>query len=147
MAILSCHVSIKLPPKISDGQHLPQSFGPDAAVREGDLAILARNDPVITDRHSEDVRGEVAQRGSAVAGSLRVDHPVALPNRRVDQVKQVLACQDAAELAAEEDGQRLLRHEEVSPGGQPATAILVDAAPRHDVVHVRVIVQCPAPCV
>ena len=35
-----------------------QSFGPDAAVREGDLAILARNDPVITDRHSEDVRGE-----------------------------------------------------------------------------------------
>ena len=46
---------------------------------------------------------------------------------------------------AEEDGQSLHRHEEVNPGGQPATASLVDPAPRHDVVHVRVVLQCPAP--
>ena len=54
---------------------------------------------MVTDRHSEDVRGEVAQRGSAVAGSLRVDHPVALPNRRVDQVEQVLAARMSRNLA------------------------------------------------
>ena len=38
--------------------------------------------------------------------------------------------------------QSLHRHEEVNPGGQPATASLVDPAPRHDVVHVRVVLQC-----
>ena len=42
-------------------RHLPQSFGSDAAVGEGDVAILAGDDPAVTDRHSEDVRGEIAQ--------------------------------------------------------------------------------------
>ena len=72
-------------------------------------------------------------------------YPVVLPGRRVDQVKQVLALQDVAELVAEEDGQSLHRHEEISPGGQPAIATLVDPATRHHVVHVRVILQRPAP--
>jgi len=72
---------------------------------------------------------------------------VAPPSRRVDEAKQVLARQNVTELGAEQYRQGLHRDEEVSARRQPATVVLVDPASRHDVVHVPVVVQRPAPSV
>jgi hypothetical protein len=50
--------------------HLPRSVRADAAIGEGDLAVVARDDAMIADRHPEDVRCEVAQTGAAIARGL-----------------------------------------------------------------------------
>ena len=66
--------------------HLPRPVRPHAAIGEGHLAVVAGDDPMVADGDAEDIRGEVPQRLPAVAGGLRVHHPVARPDRRVDQV-------------------------------------------------------------
>ena len=60
-------------------RHLPRPVRSDTAIGEGDLAVVAGDDAMVADRHSEDVRGEIAQRGAAIARGLRVHHPVAPP--------------------------------------------------------------------
>ena len=100
--------------------HLPGSVRADAAIGEGHLAIVAGDDAMVADRHAEDIRGEVPQRLAAIARGLRMHHPVATPDRGVDQVQQALAPEDVAELGPEDDRQGLRRHEEIGPRRQPA---------------------------
>jgi hypothetical protein len=125
-------------------RHFSRAVRPYAAIGEGYLAIVAGHNPMVAYRDTEDIRCEISQRVLAISVNLRVHLPGALPGRRVDQVKQALTRQDVAELGAEQLGQGLHRDEEVSAQGQPATAVFVDPAPRHDVVHVRMVLQRPA---
>src|SRR5438067_10109290 len=100
---------------------------------------------MVADRHPDDVGGEIPQGGAAVARDLRVDDPVAMPHRWVDQVQQALAFEDIPELGPEDNRQGLDRYEEVGPRRQPARAVGAETAARYDVVHVRMVLQRPAP--
>ena len=70
--------------------HRPRPVRAHAAIREGHLAVVAGDDPTVADGDAEDIGGEVPERLPAVAGGLRVHHPVAPPHRRVDLVEQAL---------------------------------------------------------
>ena len=100
--------------------HLPPAVRADSTIGERDLAVVAGDDPMVADGDAEDVRGEILQRSPAVAGGLRVDHPVATPHRGIGQVQQALAPQDVAELGAKEDRQGLAP----ARRNRPATAAI-----------------------
>src|SRR5262249_34545498 len=56
-----------------------------------------------------------------------------------------LALEEISELGPEDDREGLDRYEEVGPRGQPARAIGAEATAGDHVVHVRMIIQRPAP--
>jgi hypothetical protein len=126
-------------------RHLPRTVRSDATIGERDLTFVAGDDPMVADRHTEDVRSKVVQRGPAIAGGLSVHHPVATPHCGIDQLQQTFSLQEIPELCPEDHRQSLDRDEKVGPRRQPARAVGAEAAARHHVVHVRVILQRPAP--
>ncbi len=83
--------------------HLSPAVRAAPAIREGHLALLTRHDPPVADGDAKDVRGEVLQGGLAVSNRLGMNHPILLPDRRIDLGEQAGALEGSAELGAEED--------------------------------------------
>ena len=53
-------------------------------IREGDRAVLERNDAAVGDGDLEDRGGEIWERRVAIGGGLAVDVPVGLPDQWID---------------------------------------------------------------
>jgi hypothetical protein len=98
MAILSCHVSIKLPPKISDGQKIREAYARGISL-------------IYYDRFSA---GAEAYRAAATAYLVGQDQPALGTSKRVDD----------GEPGIEKEDSSLRRHLDTS--NPPPTVLISD---------------------
>ena len=94
--------------------HFPPAVRAATAIRKRHLTVIARDDPPVADGDAKDIRGQVLQRGSAVANRLGNGLPslAAIPPDRPPPAAG--AIQGIAELGAKEDRQGFHGKEEVS---------------------------------
>ena len=131
---------------------------------EPDLAVLQGDQPVVADRHPVGVPGQVLQHLLRSAeGRLGVHDPLglgaggepALELAGVGQRGELAVegepspveggAEQRQELAPEDAAEHAHRQEESRPAGDPARAVGRQPTPRHDAVHMRVVLEVLAP--
>ena len=114
-------------------------------VGESNRAVLEAHDAAVGDGDPEDIGGEVGEGGVAVVVGLTVDVPGDGPDLRIDLLQQTSLAHVFPQESPVDGGEGFHGDKEVGSGGVPGCAVLRQSTARHDVVHVGVVLELPAP--
>jgi len=113
-------------------------------VLKGDVAVREREDAVVADGHTKDIRGEIFEGVLATADWLAIHNPALLPYVFLYQRTQWGLVQLVSELGPEEHGEGRDVDEEVCTGCQPV-AVSRKSSAGDDVMHVGMVAQVTRP--
>ena len=77
-------------------------------VLKSDLTVSELEQALVAEGDAKDVRGEVLESGGAGADCLAVNHPILVPDARVNRREQAALFQGVSHLGPEDDCERTL---------------------------------------
>jgi hypothetical protein len=135
------------PAEKRDGVEVGRSWAGTAgcAGGEGDKAVLEAHDAAAGEGDFADIRGEIFAGRMAVGVGLAVDVPGDVPDPWVDVSQESSVLPLLFAESPGEGGEGLDRDKDGGAGGQPSRAVRSKPTAWDDRVHVRVVLERPAP--